>query len=305
MEQLLVNLPVLKHFEVSAQGFLDLTDGQAWEKITHQLLTFNFHFSVEIDWIDEKKWFVACTRKRLFSVPHFSPTYADVSFRPSLYSTIPNSTIELARINHFILNDSKNILHVYLRHIKSLEIQNSLSIENLSIFIDLNQVEHLIISSSINHSTMFSLMQLMSTLRHLSLNISLKDFILQIENQCFKQVETLEINQPIMNNDFFVVEKLVLIFPNVKILHINSVSWGIYVAYLLDKFENLSSASFQLNQQGNVTEINVTNFIKYQTQSLRDSASFTCRCRIGQNELVHFDFWIQKQVSLVRLYLSA
>src|SRR4051812_34092986 len=97
MEKLLLNLPRLKYFEVSAKGSVDLADGQAWERLTLQLVTFHFNFWVPIGsietifnsfrtpyWIDEKKWFTACTMQRVFSVAHFSSISADTSFRPPL-----------------------------------------------------------------------------------------------------------------------------------------------------------------------------------------------------------------------------
>jgi hypothetical protein len=325
IEQLLLNLPRLKYFEVSAKGSIDLTDGQAWERLTHQLITFDFSFSVEIDWIEtildsfrtpfwihDKKWFVACTWERLFSVTHFSQISADTSFRLPLYSTIPDETVFFDKISNFILNDSQKIHHGYFRNVKTLEIQSLSLFEDLSTFIDLNHVENLIISSPINHSMISSLMKSMPVTRQFSINTQLTNFLEQTKNLRLEQIRILEINQPLMNGNFYVIEQLVRLFPNVEILRVKSIQWKSGIARLLDRFENLSSASFRLekfstsnqpNEQDD-TEASMKKLIIDETRRLKHG-SFICRRRsdstTDQNQGAYFDFWIRKQVSFLLL----
>ncbi|CAF4673313.1 unnamed protein product, partial [Rotaria socialis] len=119
MNQLMLNLPDLQHLELVTKGLLDMTDGQSWEKMTRSLLTFNFKISVCMDWIEdivesfrtpfwleEKRWFVACTWDSLYSVPYFSDVCANTYFRPPLYSSVTDEALFCDHINHFILNES-------------------------------------------------------------------------------------------------------------------------------------------------------------------------------------------------------
>ena len=48
MEQLISNLPSLKHLELHADGYSDLLDGQQWQILTSRLITFNFKFGVAL-----------------------------------------------------------------------------------------------------------------------------------------------------------------------------------------------------------------------------------------------------------------
>ncbi|CAM4847902.1 unnamed protein product, partial [Rotaria magnacalcarata] len=135
MNQLMLNLPDLQHFELVTKGLLDMTDGQSWEKMTRSLLTFNFNISAYMDWIEdiiqsfrtsfwleEKQWFVACTWDSLYSVPYFSDICANTYFRPPLYSSVTDEALFCDHINHFILNESPKQTRYYFRHIKKLEI---------------------------------------------------------------------------------------------------------------------------------------------------------------------------------------
>ena len=318
MKQLLLNLPQLKHFEVSAMGSLDLIDGEVWEKIADQLLTFHFSFLVKIDWIeqvldsfrtpfwiDKKKWFVACTWERLFSVPYFLNTYTDISSRSPLYSTVSDENVFFDHVNHFILNDSSQTRQYYFRHVKILELQSLSRFENLSIVIDPSQVEHLIISSSIDHATILSLVNLIHRLRKLSINTHLINFLEQSKNMRFQQIRILEINESLIQGNFYVLEQLAQLFPMVETLRVKSIQWKSGITRLIDRFENLSNASFGLDtlpipNQEYETESSMTRSVIDETRRLKHR-TFLCRRRdystADQREGKYFDFWIGKQVS--------
>ncbi len=318
MEQLLLNLPRLKYFEISGKGSFDLTNGYLWERLTHQLITFNFNFCLKIYeieeilnsfrtsfWIERKKWFVVATRERLFSVSHFSENIANGYFQLPLHTTIPHAdkTLLFDKVNYFILNDSFIFHQNYLRYVKTLEIQKAGLLEYLPTLIDLNHVENLILSSSssMNRLTVLSLMNSMSSLQQFSINTELENFLDQTENVCFKQIRVLEINYPIVDGKFYIIEQLVRLFPNIEILRVNSIRWKLGIACLLDKFENLRSASFRFEKSStSETDTNVLNFIRNKIQ-YQKYEEFRYRCRsnstTGQNQGEYYDFWIKKQVS--------
>ena len=316
MKVLLLNLPRLKYFEVSAEGSVDLADGQAWERLTLQLITFHFNFWVQIGsietildsfrtpyWIDEKKWFTACTHERLFSVAQFSWTSADTSFRPPLYSTIPDETIFYDQINRFVLNDSQKNPYGFFHNVKTFEIKTFSLSKSLSTFIDLSHVENFIISSSTNYSMISSLMKLMPAVKRFSINVELTHFLQKMKNLRLQQIQILEINEPIINEHIYVIERLVRLFPKVKILRVKSNLSKLSIARTLDRFENLSSASFSrlhpLTEDID-TESSMTNFIVDKTHRLK-RGSFICRRRTylinNWSQKTFLDFWIKKQVS--------
>ncbi|CAF1366025.1 unnamed protein product [Adineta steineri] len=331
MEQLLMNLPQLKYFEISAKGSFDLTNGYLWESLTYKLVTFNFNFWLKIAgieeilnsfrtlfWIERKKWFVVATRKRLFSIPHFSKKIADTYFQLPLHTTIPHGdeTLLFDKVTYFILNNSLISHQNYFRYIKTLEIKNTNSFENLSTLIDLNHVENFILSSSMNHSTIATLMKSMPSLQQFSINTELQKFFDQTKNLCFEQIRILEINQPIIDGNFYVIEQLVRLFPNIEILRVNSIRWKLGIARLLDKFENLWSASFRLEKSSTPeTDIDVLSFIRNDFDVLNfirneidyeKYEAFHNRCRpkstTGQNQGKYYDFWIKKRVSFSLYY---
>lgn len=63
IEDVLVILPHLKHFELDARRYSNsLADGQRWEKITGRLATFNFIFRLTIIEVEQvldsfRTWF--------------------------------------------------------------------------------------------------------------------------------------------------------------------------------------------------------------------------------------------------------
>jgi hypothetical protein len=82
---------------------------------------------------------------------------------------------------------------------------------------------------------------------------------------------------------------------------VNSIRWKLGIAYLLDKFENLRSASFRFEKSStSETDTNVLSFIRNKIQ-YQKYEEFRYRCRsnstTGQNQGEYYDFWIKKQVS--------
>ncbi|CAF1239976.1 unnamed protein product [Adineta steineri] len=318
MNHLLLNLPRLKHLELSATGSMDLIDAQQWETISRQLITFHFDFSVRIVWIEqilesfrtpfwiqEKQWFVACTWQRLFSVPYFADTCANTSFRPPLYTTAPEETLFFDYIDHFIVNNSSIIHHHYFRCVKTLELQVSNAIEKLSAFIDLSQVETLIVACVIDESTISFLLKSIPHLRQLSINTGLRNFLVQTKNMRLEHIRTLEIKEPLGNGDYYILEQLGRLFPKVEVLRVKSIWWKTGIARLIDNFSNLLNASFRLelltaaNQPNRQleTEIAMKKSMIDESRRLKDEM-FTCQQRsdptAGQNRAIFLDFWFTK-----------
>ncbi|CAM4983882.1 unnamed protein product [Rotaria socialis] len=256
MNQLMLNLPDLQHLELVTKGLLDMTDGQSWEEMTHSLLTFNFKISVCMDWIEdivesfrtpfwleEKRWFVACTWDGLYSVPYFSDVCTNTSFRPPLYSSVTDKALFCDHINHFILNESPKQIRYYFRHMKKLEIASSESLEMLSVFIDMNSIECLVVSTLIELSKILWMFQLMPRLKKLSINTQVSYFLQESHKIRLECIENLEINDPLLNNDYYVVEQLCQTFPCVETLCISSLKWAELIPRVIERLKNLSNVT--------------------------------------------------------------
>lgn len=322
MNQLMFNLCNLEHFEIVTEGLLNMTDAHDWEKITRSLTTFNFKIMVTIFWTEdimnsfrtpywlhEKKWFVACTWKSLFSVPYFADTCVDRFFRPPLYSTVADKTIFSDRVNHFIYNDASQHPECYLRHVKTLELRSSESLDLLPTFLDMNSTEHLILASSIERSNVLFLLKHLPHLKKLSINEQILRFVEETKQMCLECVETLEINDPKVNSSFYILELLARLFPRVETLHISSTTWPLLVGRLIDRLEDLSKASFRFEVKPRPNEQiqyqNIENNIIW--QAVRASRrmkkfNYSYRCtwdlNVNQSHFLCLNFWIKKQVSI-------
>ncbi|UJR18667.1 hypothetical protein I4U23_005575 [Adineta vaga] len=106
------------------------------------------------------------------------------------------------------------------------------------------------------------------------------------------------------NEDFYTFVGLAQRFPNVEVLHVNSIQWKTRIAQLIDRLKNLSNASFLLVitksilNQPNETESSMTKSIIAETRYLKNE-TFTCRCQSvptnDQKQITDCYFWIDKQ----------
>ncbi|CAF2249218.1 unnamed protein product [Rotaria magnacalcarata] len=328
MNQLMLDLPDLQHFELVTKGLLDMTDGQSWEKMTRSLLTFNFNISVSMDWIEdiiqsfrtsfwleEKQWFVACTWDSLYSVPYFSDVCANTYFRPPLYSSVTDEALFCDHINHFILNESPKQTRYYFRHIKKLEIASSESLEMLSVFIDMSSIECLAVSTLIELSRILWMLQLMPRLKKLSINTQVSYFLQKTHKIRLECIENLEINDPLLNNnDYYAAERLCRTFPHVETLCISSLKWAGLIPRVIERLKNLSNVTINFEkvvspQQPNQLQEIGTRYIKtivgearhlkhamysyryYWSSDLNQTSWFCCHCWIQRKVSFYFKFY--------------
>jgi hypothetical protein len=160
MERLLWNLSHLKLLKLRANGNADLADGQRWQALTSGLVTFDFMFELLFEpewealgsfctpfWLDEKHWHVACEGKHLFSVPHFANIETDEDFLLPLYSTAPDDTVFYERVVGPLIDSDH-----YFTHVQTLDLRCSILLSILQKTVDLSQVQHLILPSSMDNS---------------------------------------------------------------------------------------------------------------------------------------------------------
>ncbi|CAF3936133.1 unnamed protein product [Rotaria sordida] len=137
LEEMMSNLPRLKHLILIANCNRDVVNGQRWQMILQHLITFNFMFYLSVSlesqdldsfrtsfWLEEKHWFVACGRKNLYSVPHFYQTTADEDFQFPLCSTVSDNIIFYETINRLTLSSISNNTNHYFPHVQTLVSYN-------------------------------------------------------------------------------------------------------------------------------------------------------------------------------------
>ena len=141
----------------------------------------------------------------------------------------------------------------------------------------------------------------MPALQQFSINTKLEDFLNQTNNLSFEHIRILEIDQPIVNGNFYIIEQLVRLFPNIEILRVDSIQWRKGVARFLDRFENLWSASFRFERSvRSVTVVDTWEVIRREIHPEKYEAFHHRRTWIpiiDQNQVEYYDFWIKKQVS--------
>lgn len=280
MEQLLSNIPRLKYLELHANGDADLVNGQRWQMLTNRLITFNFSFSVsnnlgsnDLDtfrsdfWLKEKRWYVACVNRSLFSVPYFAETSADEEYEPITFSTLPNSEVLNNCITQLTLSEPVTNLTERFPQVDTLALFHTIDLSYISSIIDINRIQSLVLCSQKNYSGIGLLVNEMPNLCRISIKNGVKSFLEEIESNTFCKIRNLDVgNRYTINDDYeddYNLERLCYIFPQIERLHIDHWCSVVRVLGLIRKFDKLSNVSFHISnwfvdeegQQKNITEV--------------------------------------------------
>jgi hypothetical protein len=257
MGRLLSSLPRLKHLELDVSGDADLVDGQRWQTLTSGLLTFNFMFrhlpmleSPDLDsfrspfWLEEKRWFVAYKENSLFSVPYFVNTLTNEGFQPPICSTAPDASIFYECITQLTLSESPVNSHHRFTRVKTLELDFHIPLSILQKSVDLNRVQHLILSSSTKDLLLEPLLNEMFHLYQISINGCARDFLNQAQRRPIEKIRVLEIGESSEVEDDNTIDELCCVFPRVEHLHVRFVCEIEKIFDFIRRFNYLSSASF-------------------------------------------------------------
>jgi hypothetical protein len=326
MEQLLSQLPCLKYLELKARAKDDIANGYQWEVLTNSLITFNFKFSVSsVDisshlssfctpfWLEEKRWFVAYQNQSLFSIPHFAPHDIDISEPLGIFSTAPNITYLYNHVNKIIIKTAEIKHNHYFTHVQTLKLERgcTISLKTIQSIIDLNHVEHLIVSSVDNLLLFMPLKCTMPQLHKLTFYyFNIEDEIEQVRRYRFEQILKLELRAFGTFTDY-IIEELFRLFPSVQHLE---VACYIYseetMIRVIDGFKHLSNASFRdiispINHESSLCQ-NANKIIQHSEQLT--SKNFRVRRYRPLDNNSMYNWWIDKQVSNIhnrKLFFSS
>lgn len=258
MERMMLNLPRLQHLELIADCNNDVVDGQRWQMEAKSLTTFNFIFNLRCQlesqhfdsfrtsfWLEEKRWFVAYTHKRLFSVPRFISGETDKDFSLPLYSTVSDNTIFYECIDTMYLEEISDNIKYYFNHVQTLDLSFPIHLSTLEKIVDLSRIQNLNLSFSLTNFPMNLLLNKMSNMCKISITLDKTYFLEQVYCESMKKIHTLKIQNAFMKNEDYNIEQLCNVFPNIKHLYVNHICLKIQIFEFLYRFKHLSTASFE------------------------------------------------------------
>ncbi len=284
MEQLMMKLPSLKHLELHASGNADLVDGQRWQTITNRLITFNFIFYLSADadvedldsfrsafWLNEKHWFVVHTSGCLFSVPHFAETEADEDFQLPVHSTLSDMNIFYKNITQLTLSQPVvDIKHRFI-HVQTLAMNYSINVPFIEHIVDLNRIQHLILSPLTTYSGFMLLINQMPNLYRISIRNKIKCFLEEVAGESFQKIRNLEIgyrysfSRDDEDNDNYNIDQLRFVFPYIEHLHVAHSCSNTEILHLINQFKQLSTASFYCSSRFRYLEHKDNRIIEIQS----------------------------------------
>lgn len=308
---LIVNLSHLKYFELHAEkGAFYLTNGKRWEDVTRGLDTFNFIFYTRLSNIEEtletyrspfwmkRRWFVTYDNNRLFSVPRFATKYSNGNFQRPRYSTVIDEKILHNNITILELSEPWINIKYYFTQVRTLKVNGSIQFDILLSIIDVDRVEHLILSSPMPPAlSNVDRLLTMKGIRKLTILTNPFQLIEQLRGEKFQNIRTLNIDYTFIVVKRYQLKQLFSIFPNVERLRIKSVNKAIMIC-MIDGFQCLSNASFSFSC---LSETDENNWQIRPEQALNGShrlrnSNYTCRY-----EHSHVDAWIGEQVSQINV----
>jgi len=291
MEQLIANLPRLKHLELHANGHADLLDGQRWQTATRRLSIFNFNFVLSdvLDlqdlnsfrspyWLNEKHWFVAYTYRSLFSVPFFAEKFTKEEFQPPILSTLPDNTVFYKCITQLTLSEPSFDISHRFTEVQTLIMFHSIPLSCIERIVDLNRIQHLYLIATTGYLGIIFLINAMPNLCRISIKVNLKDFFDNVQCNSFRKIQYLEIGNRyrISDNDDdnnYSDEQLYSVFPYVQNLNIAYYCSVAQILNFINQFKHLSTASFNCLPGGYKGEYENENVIKIQSALDRHRSS--------------------------------
>jgi hypothetical protein len=294
---------------IKGEGDIDLTNGREWEDFLfktygNQLRNFDFCFTIwsyvdmDIDQVFESfsspywlnrvdPWYISYNgRGIMYRIPYYAITCCRSDVQLNNRTTKSDKNFYYNLISELTIHNPTIIPLYRFNKVKSLRISNEANdstIDNLSLIINLSQVKHLQICTTIPHK----LLNLMSNLNHLSL-ININSLLLSLHKvnwtYKFEQIRILDINYNSIDHRYSDVppEALCPMFPNVIKLTMNGISIRrSYINRIIDGFKKMIYAKFQIDWNK-----------QQKLNAIKDFHRQTCRL-ICNYEQTNFSFHFQ------------
>ncbi|CAF3366505.1 unnamed protein product [Rotaria sp. Silwood1] len=240
----------LKRFIFETSGELALLDGRRWETLIKTKLPHLTEFALNITpeennmtgddvlipfqnsfWTNEKHWHMACliststqSCARLFSVPHFSPTDA---WYPSgegfiNYSITPYSFDDKCTQLRVWDCPSPVLVSSPFKHVQTLSLECNIdNIDQLTKFMNLLSVHHLILRSSIQSTSLNGILQAASNIDQLTIYcktlMQIIDSFSDAQNK-YEQIKRLYVQDIVLSND---IDQICQTFPKLEYISLH------------------------------------------------------------------------------------
>ena len=259
LEQMMAQLPRLRHLELISRCDNDVIDGTRWEAWAKDLRTFKFSFHTagiiqpqQMDsfrtpfWLDHKKWFVAYTKNRFFSVLQPTAMKVDFNFKLPQHTTAIDKSIFYQHIHYLTLNEDVHCLNGHFPHVHTMVLEDPLPLATIRKVVDLRRIGDLTLSSSIENFPIETLLNEMPNLHALSILYDVDHFLKQICDKMPERIRTLRIRQmnSLTSNDGASIRHVSTIFPHLESLHVNCLCSTEQILDFLRAFKRLIRASF-------------------------------------------------------------
>ena len=292
MEQIMSNLPCLRHFEVIADGSDDMIDGQRWERSAKNLLTLQFNFSIpyamdgrQLDsfrtrfWLSDKQWFVAYANNRFFSVPHFMTREADEDYRIPQYTTVLDTGFFYQHMNTLSLTGNFTNEDILYPHIHTLALAFSPSIRKIRKAVNRRQIRNLSLAFIGEEFPIKSLINEMPNLSQLTIADGIETFLKNFRFKRLDKIQTLRISNSLLSSEEYNIGHLCTVFPNIQRLHVNHLCSSEQIFEFLHRLKYLSNASFYCITWDSNEEENCRLKIQSQVDQMRhrQNLNFTYR----------------------------
>lgn len=261
-EQMISNLPRLRHLELVSHCNEDVIDGQRWEITAKNLITFKFRFrsrfvikSHQLDsfrtpfWMTVKKWFVASRSAVFFSVSQSNMEQTDSNFEHPHYTTVPDVGIFNQPIHELLLSADANYLNDHFPNVQTLILDNDPPpLETIRKVVDLRQIRSLRLHPFSRTFPIVTLINETKNLCELWIEFTYAKFLNKIHRQVLEKIRTLRINkyERLVQGKNNQMESLFLLLPDLQHLHVNDQCSIEEIHECLCEFKHLSQASFTL-----------------------------------------------------------
>ena len=257
-EQMMSNLPCLRHLQLIAMCADDVIDGMRWQTNVEKLITLQFIFYTDRDlepeefdsfqtafWLDEKRWYVAYADGCFFSMPHLARTEADEYFIFPEFTTAPDNEIFYRSCNQLSPLEVFAYEGVRFPNVHTLVLEWDSPMFIITEMIDFCQIRNLTLCSLPIECSITVLIDAMPNLCQLSIGSALDQFLGQCQRKSFYKIRTVTITGIGIIDAAYKIEWLENIFPHLEHLHIKLFCSIKNIFDFLHRFQYLSTASFR------------------------------------------------------------
>ncbi|CAF3890899.1 unnamed protein product [Rotaria magnacalcarata] len=312
VKDFLPHLVQLKHFELESDLWNSMDDGTRWANLTKSLVTFNFKFKIRFllknlnsfrtpFWLEEKQWFVVYFNGDLCTIPRFAPVKYNTNGQSFDMSNLSSNTILHQHITELTVLTEIFHPNQYFPNIEILKMNCSVRMERMFNAISLNNIKHLILSSSSSMAMVLLILPVMPLLDELTIAGRLVPVLIEhLQDNIIEQIRTLNLHFCYFEKES-ITKMLCQYFPRIKYLNVSLINSTNDIILFIQQLPYLVNASFGMNsllkkeKEKNCKRLKMTIDKKYSCQIVHSS---------NQNTFSFVHIWLTDDVSFITRFLD-